>query len=374
MLFHGIKIFLRLCRSNVKFTLLSIICLFSSFFSLLFLFERGYFNYIVDANTEQETQVLYLSSQNTDTIENIYNTIIDDPTLPELNSATVSGDLYTGLFWNIDSGVEPYYTPYGRFFSSEEISTNANVALLGIGYLSSLPFERIESIWDIGIKINNVSFAAIGNYNYNWGDGSSIPSDAFCFLPLPTAITIPIKTFWDIGLEATRIRCVFSQPLTEEQEAYLNDLLAVYNDELQELIIPQTEKSNRLNMINQLIKNIAPFALIILLSIVNISNIILHWLRMELVRFQIYRICGANNGNVILLISIQVSLLVLIGYIFAFLAQNILRMFIPYGIIASLPGPFYWIILAGQLLLMILLVLLKSFRLLSAKNLANFSI
>lgn len=370
MLFHGLKLFIRLCRSNFKFTLLSVVCLFSSFLSLIFLFERGYYQYIVDVDTELETQVLFLASSNEEIIEDIYYFIIDNPIYPKLKNATVSGDTYSGLFWDTGSENSPYYTPYGRFFNRTEISTNAKVALLGTEYLSSFSPDVIDSIWDNGIIINGELFSAIGTYNYNWGDVSVIPPDVFYIDTLPTAVTIPINSFFDIGLKATRMRCVFSSPLTLEQRENLRDFLGTYG-ELQQLIFPKAEEMNQMNMFAHLVKNTAPFAIIILLSIINIANIILFWLHVELVRFRIYRICGANSGTIAFLISFPVLLLVLLGYICACLVQFLLRQFSPYGVIAQMPSFLYLLILGIQFIITIILILTKSFHILSNNNLLD---
>lgn len=372
MLFHGIKLFYRLCKKNSGFTVLSIICIFSSLFSFIFVVERGYYQYVVNVDTEQDTQVLYLSSNNEQIITDVYHDIIDNPMLPSLKNATVSGDIYSGLFWDTDKA-DPYYTPHGRFFNNEEMSSEAHVALLGIGYLSSVPFEIVDTIWDSGIKIKNIPFEAIGNYNLYWADSDSIPSEAYTTLPLPTPVTIPINTFFALGLKATQMRCVFSQPITEEQATYLNDLFAAYS-ELQELKIPKTEKISQMEMLTQFTKNIAPYVLIILLATINTANIIIYWLQMEFVRFQIYRTCGATNGNIIFFISFQVSLLIFIGYVCAYMIQNFLRKFAPNGMVVPLPASWYWLILASLLLFMLILVLIKAFSLLSNQNLVNFNI
>ena len=369
MLFHGMKLFFKQCRLNVKFTILTMICLISSFWALIFLFERGYSQYVVDADTEQETQVLYLSSDET-TIKDIFCKIAEDPLLPKLKQATVSGSVYSGLFWSTEAG--EYYTPYGRFFREDEISTDAEVALIGTGYLSLFSHDEIDSILCDGIKINDVTFEVIGTYNYNWGDGSSIPPDAFCYSPMPNAITVPIHTFFDRGLTATKMRCVFSTPLTEEQHTYLTNFLESSHD-LRDVVIPKTEKMNRKIMLTRMLENVAPFALIVFLSVINIANIVMYWLYMEFRRFQIYRICGSNSRMIVFLISVQVALLVFTGFLGSCAAQEWIRVCSPTGVIARMPVFFYLIILAVQLFAMILLVLMKSMRLIQSKNLAQFN-
>lgn len=370
MVLHGLKLFIRLCKSNFKSTLFCVVCLFSSFLSLIFLFERGYYQYVVDADTEFATQVLFVSSANEETIEDIYYSIIDNPIYPELKTATVSGDTYSGLFWNIDSEKSPYYTPYGRFFTGTEVSTNAKVALLGTEYLASFSPDVIDAIWDSGITINDELFSAIGTYNYNWGGASAIPPDFFYIDPLPTAVTIPINSFFELGLKATRMRCVFSSPLTLEQRECLRDFLGAYSD-LQQILFPKAEEKNQMDLFAKLVKNMVPFAIIILLSILNIANIILFWLHMELVRFQIYRICGAKSGTITFLISFQVLLLVILGYICACLVQFLIRQLSPYGVIAPMPFFFYLMIFGTQCFITIIIVLIKSFHMLSNNNLLD---
>lgn len=368
MLFHVIKIFIKQCKLNSKFTFLTSVCLISSFFSLVFLLERGYSQYVVDVNTEQETQVLYLTSLDEARIKELYYKIVDDPILPQLTKATVSGNVYSGVFWNTEQEENTYYVPYGRFFSGEEILTNAKVALIGTGYLSLFSYDEIDSIWRSGIKINDSTFEAIGTYNYNWGDGSSIPSDAFCFSPMPNAVTIPINCFFELGLNATKMRCVFTESLSEEQYSYLVNLLASYND-LQDVVIPKTERMNQKNRILRMIENVAPFAAIVFLSVINIANIVMYWLRTQFKRLQIYRICGSGNGAITFFVVVQVSLLVLIGFGFSCVAQATLRVVLPSGVTSRMPISFYMIVLGSQWVAMVVLVLMKSMRLIVSENL-----
>lgn len=368
MLFHSVKLFIKQCKLNLRFTILATICLISSFFSLIFLLERGYYQYIVDVDTEQETKVLYITSTDEDVIKEIYDRIVGDLRLPRLEKATASGNLYSGVFWDVGKAGNVYHTPYGRFFDENEILTNARVALVGTGYLSLFSHDEIDSVWRDGIKINDISFNVIGTYNYNWGDGSNIPSDAFCFSPIPNAVTIPINTFFEAGLTATKLRFVFSEPLNADQRIYLMNFLNSYSG-LQDLVIPKTEEMNRTSMLTRMIENVAPFAAIVFLSVVNITSIIIYWLHMEFARLQIYRICGSSSGTIAFIIAVQVSLLVIIGFICSCVTQQLLRFFSPDGVISSMPISVYLIILIGQLAAMLLLVLIRAMRLIASKNL-----
>lgn len=173
MFLLGLRNFIRLCRSNTVLSLISVLCLISAFFTFLFIMDRGYYSK-VDNTGDESQKLLYFACDDEESLKRFCYEITDDPALPEPASVSVSGGLYTGLFWDTELVGYAYATPYGRFFSEEEMSSGGKVALLGIGYISSLPTDVIDALWETGIEIEHVHFDATGNYNYI-GNGGGEP-------------------------------------------------------------------------------------------------------------------------------------------------------------------------------------------------------
>jgi len=341
---QAIRNFIRLCQANKLFLTLSSLCLVCAFVSFLFLQERGYYMYKVNVEIQQETQLLYFAANDATIIENLYEKLANDPVLPKMGIVTVSDEKNAGVYWDRAWNEEVWYTPYGRFFSTEEMESGAKVALLGMSYIAQLTQGNIDAIWETGIDLIGTQFDAIGNYD-DWA-ANPIQEETYESEILPTSITIPLKTYFNIGLSATRFRGVFAQPLTSAQITHLDDLMQSFGN-IRSFSLP---KAYNANAVNSYINGIAPYALMIILSLLSIVSVILYWLRKEFARYQIYRICGAKGGQIAFFLSLNVALLVTITYAFACLAVLGLTMITPEGIVSPLPWQFHVVIYIGVLL------------------------
>ncbi len=350
--FHN---FLRLCRANGSFFVLSFFCLMCAFVSFLFIQERGYYTYTQSAEEEQAAQVLTFACDDTLAIQSIYTELASDPQLPEMKIVTVSNGEYAGVYWKTVPNEEVWYTPYGRFFSAGEMESETFVALLSTGFLGRLPQESVDTIWETGIEINGTRFQAIGNYFFDWPDGD-IPDEVYETEPLSASAVIPLKAFFAVGLTAARFRCVFSQPLTSAQITHLQDLILPYGN-IYALSLPET---NNTDAVTSYINGIAPYTLVIFLSLLSIATVILHWLRMEFARYKIYLICGAKHGEVTYLISMNIAFLVTATYICAYFAVSVLTKMTPEGLIASLPWQFHIVMYLSSLLFTLLAVNIRA--------------
>ena len=199
--------FIRLCRLNISFFILSLVCLTCAFTSFLFIQEFGYYKYTEVIEREQETQVLYFMCSDDTTAQDVYFRLDSDRFFPELSSVTMSSDQYAGIDWG-ESG--DWYTPYGRFFRYEEIESGAAAAILGTCYIQSLPQESIDSVWETEIEINGTHFDAIGSHYFHTSADGAVPKELYA-TQIPAPIVIPLRSFWEEGLAANKLRCVFSK-------------------------------------------------------------------------------------------------------------------------------------------------------------------
>ena len=355
MLRLAVTNFFRLCRRNAAFSLLSFACLACAFASFIFIQEFGYYKYVEIVERDRETQTLFFMCSEEATAQDVYHALCGGD-FPEIASVTASGEWYAGVDWG--EGAE-WYTPYGRFFTREEVERGAAVALLGTGYIGSLPPEQIDTIWETGIEINGRHFDAIGSHYFNLSLEGAVPAELRA-TEVPAPILIPLRAFWESGLAADKLRCVFAVPLTEEQIAKIDALLRTYAD-IHSVSLPTT---GNYYAVAVYLNQVLPYTLIILLSLISTAAVLLHWLRREFVRYRIYLICGARRSQIVCLLSVAIALLVTAAYLFAGALLALVTRVAPAGALLRLPWRFHAAIYAGMLLLALLAVNCKALPLL----------
>ena len=361
MLRLALKNFIHLCHTNRLFSVISGLCLICAFTGFLFLQEKGYYKYLEYAKFYSETQLLYFSSAGKDEVLNLYTQLEADPALPSLAVATVSDGRVCGVYWDGESDQNVWYASYGRFFSAKEMLEGAIVALVGMGYIRQLAPEKIDNIWETGMEILGAQMKAVGNYfgvvsNYFGNDESPVSEELYEAEFIPDSITLPIKTFFDIGLTATRLRVVFSQPLTGEQIAYLGGLVETYS-QVQSYTLPQPSNTQAAkNYADEVIKYIIVFVI----SFLSIVSVLLYWLKIEFTRYKIYMICGAKREAIVYLLSMNVALLITLTYACSCVITYVLTKITPPGMVQLLPLESYGVIYVGALIFALLAVNLRS--------------
>ena len=315
--------------------LLSVInCLISVLVSILYIQQHAYSVYKDAVSTWKETKTLYFSCKDPAAVHPIAAELSDSPSLPKAAVISVSGGQYCGLYWDRSQKEDVWHTPYGRFFTMDEMEAGAKAAILSTGYIGQLPFEEMDSLWESGIEVGGVPYKIVGNYYLETAD---VPEEVYRTEPLCAPIVIPLKTFWDGGFSASRFRCEFTAPVTAEQRALLANLLQRY-DEIHSLSLPET--SNRHTFVSY-VGGMASSTLIVLMALVSCMNIVLYWLRREFERYRIYRICGAGRGQIVFLLLFQILFLITLAYLCAYGIARMLVSRMPAGIVLPLPGILY---------------------------------
>lgn len=335
--------------------LLSVInCLISVLVSILYIQQHAYSVYKDAVSTWKETKTLYFSCKDPAAVHHIAAELSDSPSLPKAAVISVSGGQYCGLYWDRSQKEDVWHTPYGRFFTMDEMEAGAKVAILSTGYIGQLPFEEMDSLWESGIEVGGVPYKIVGNYYLETAD---VPEEVYRTEPLCAPIVIPLKTFWDGGFSASRFRCEFTAPVTAEHRALLANLLQRY-DEIHSLSLPET--SNRHTFVSY-VGGSAPSTVIVVLALVSCMNIVLYWLRREFERYRIYRICGAGRGQIVFLLLFQILFLITLAYLCAYGIARMLVSRMPAGIVLPLPGILYAGIYLALLLFIGAVALIKAY-------------
>lgn len=335
--------------------LLSVInCLISVLVSILYIQQHAYSVYKDAVSTWKETKTLYFSCKDPAAVHHIAAELSDSPSLPKAAVISVSGGQYCGLYWDRSQKEDVWHTPYGRFFTMDEMEAGAKAAILSTGYIGQLPFEEMDSLWVSGIEVGGVPYKIVGNYYLETAD---VPEEVYRTEPLCAPIVIPLKTFWDGGFSASRFRCEFTAPVTAEQRALLANLLQRY-DEIHSLSLPET--SNRHTFVSY-VGGMASSTLIVLMALVSCMNIVLYWLRREFERYRIYRICGAGRGQIVFLLLFQILFLITLAYLCAYGIARMLVSLMPAGIVLPLPGILYAGIYLALLLFIGAVALIKAY-------------
>lgn len=134
--------FITACRAHAAFFYLSFICLISVLVSILYIQQHAYSVYKDAVSTWKETKTLYFSCKDPAAVHHIAAELSDSPSLPKAAVISVSGGQYCGLYWDRSQKEDVWHTPYGRFFTMDEMEAGAKAAILSTGYIGQLPFPR----------------------------------------------------------------------------------------------------------------------------------------------------------------------------------------------------------------------------------------
>lgn len=358
----ALRSFWGLCRRSISYFFLTLLCLSCIFISLLFLQERGYYSYVQSASSPDESQTLFFACDDHNVIHNVYKEILATPDIPAIEALTLSNGQYAGIYWNRDLNDDVWYTPYGRFFTKEEMDSGANVALLATSYIGNLPYEERDHIWNTGIKIHDISYEAIGNYFFEWFE--NIPEEAYQLEATSALVTLPLKTFLSAGMNASHFRCVFSQALTKSQFASVHNIIQRY-DNVYHLSFPPINHSRA---VSSFIRTVAPSSLIILLAMISLVDVVINWIKKDYVRYKAYLICGAKETQIALIILVNVAILASAAFVCASFITAVLTNIATKEILLPLPWYFQLLVYIGLLLITLIIAFLKSFRLVFSRK------
>lgn len=365
MLHIVLRSFWGLCRRSISYFVLTLTCLICIFVSLLFLQERGYYSYIESISTHADGQLLYFACDDGETLNKIYEELFLNSAIPSIEVVTVSNGQYAGVFWNREVNDIVWYTPYGHFFTQNDMDSGNNVALLATSYIERLSPEKVDSIWDDGIEINGIFFKAIGNYFFELAN--NIPEEVYQSEVLSASVTLPLKTFLYLGMKATRFRCVFAEALNEIQVENVRNIVQQYGN-VYNVILPS---ANHRKAIDSFINSVVPSSLIVILAMISLVDVIVNWIKKDHERYKAYLLCGAKETQITGFILINVAILTTISYIGASIITSIITNFTPREILLPLPLLFQIIVYLGILFITLIIALIKSYRFVFSRQIIN---
>lgn len=338
--FHG---FINLCKRHTAYFLLCLLCLVCVFVSFLFLQARGYFNYIESTKESHINQLFCFSSDDASVVQDVYTKFNNDSLLPSIQILTLSDGNRSGIYWNRELNEDIWYTPYGRFFTMQEMDAGENKVLLGTSYLHNLPPEQRETVWDKAITLDGKRFEPVGSYYYSWAE--EVPVEVLQSDAMLSPFTVPLKTFLENKWQAKHFRCIFADAPTQEQIQYLEAYMASF-DGVYNLTFPVFQRNKA---IMDYVNTVSSSTFVILLSFISLGTVVLSWLKKDEARFLSYRICGANKRQVMGILLFNVFLLLSIAFLLAYAVTSVLTMLMPKEMIMPLP----WFLAASSYLMLV---------------------
>ena len=309
--------------------------------------ERAY-DLASQSDNDMNTLAFSFACEDSDTLMQAYEQLIASPDLPPIRNLTLSNGTYAGVLWDFDLNDSVYYTPYGRFFTEQEMRDGADVALLGTGAIARLSAQQIDRIWETPFDIGGETMTSIGSYYMFMLDGNvsvrQMSSSAFT-----AAISIPLKTFLRLGLTATFLRCEFSEPLTVKQVDALRKLVGSTAG----AYAPNYPISGNEYKTKSYISNGSGNTVIMALALISIIQVLLHWMRSEFERYRVYLICGAQRREIAAMLSMQIVFFVTLAFLVAWAALIPFNAAVSAKAMTILPVPY--IILCYVLFLLLVL-------------------
>lgn len=356
MLKLGLVDFLKLCRKNPIFLILSFLCMTLSIAGLFVIQEKIYGNYLNSTDDSDESKKLVVFFENSDIVPGILIDIAAIQDLPSIHNASLANDYCTGLYYSGQDGDDFLYTPYGRFFNSYELQNGSNVVLLSTGYLLQLEKEKLNSVWDDELVIDGAGFKAIGSYILN--NVNDVERN-FGHLRVSTLYAIPLSTFLKLDMQATKLCVVFDADLSEEQIACLDSVINQYVG-IRSYSLPNL---NQRHYVIGLIGEATPYFAIMLLSFISIVSILLFWIQASFQRYYVYLICGAKPAQIMFFLVLNTTLLVVASFLCSLGIRHCIHIVIPQGVLGVLPYHVYVLSFIGILTLFLVIVIQRAMRL-----------
>lgn len=202
----------------------------------------------------------------------------------------------------------------GEVISQDDLSEKRDYALIEY-YSNIVP----EDVFLIGSKINlkdkSYTVKAIDKIDVNkkiYFDCNTKEYYVNDYESRLSSIAIPYTTFIEHEYGIFAIEIIFEQPLNEEQQKDFNNFIEKeFNTNT--IVKPVKENSNNISSIkNELMK----YAIIILLALINIMALFSYWIDKNWRNYMIYKLCGANNQSIYMIISLEAIIISVISCIF----------------------------------------------------------
>ena len=325
----AIRDLFRMARLRTGLFLLSVICLFCAFLSILLLEEKAYAEYLDELRNNPFDRTLYVHGDSEE-IRSLWTTVQKFDS-PEIEAATISNQTISGMYYATSINPTPYHTPYGRLFSEEEMASGARVVLLGTHYLSKLTISELENIWKIPFEIEQNTYIPIGSY-YDLGSIDASEDDGSDLL-LPTQIAMPLQTFLENNLSGNRLRIVFSRQLNAKEYRALQQILSSFSNNVTIQYPGYVQQSAFRNMIGTFFEYWA----FLLLVLIGTAGVLYDFLKTELSRDRVYFMCGAKKSLLYRMLTLQVTIIAFLTFAFAMLISLLLARALSNRILAIPP-------------------------------------
>jgi hypothetical protein len=347
MLCCAARNFFKLCRYHRTFAILSVLSLAVTALSFTVLVEKGLYTY--QQSLEQE--YLYVKSEDSNDLVSLYQEITNCEDLPSILSISLFDEQYTGIEYDTDQF--QLYTAYGRLFTKEEMQQGAQVALLSIEYVRNLPKDKINTIWQDGIDVADGHCTAVGGYTdlARYFSVEELATDT----PVPTLVTLPLKTYLSLGCQPTMLNCHFSSLLTSQQISTLEQLMVSHTG-IEQYNIPGTNHTG----IGSFVESLSIYTAILLMSMAAVTLIVSYWFRSESKRYLVYLTCGAKKRHIVLFSTVNMLLLNIIADVVAAALLALVNLHFTGVMLSILPAAWYAWVGVGLLAFCWVAVMLRS--------------
>lgn len=324
MLKLSIKMFQTLYRQKTGSFFLILIGMFVSILGIMFVYSRGRMVYETEAGYNCETSTVKINADtDVNTALKLYSLLLDDKNLPVIHQLTAF-DTETSTVGHYNNGNLRLTIPYGRYFTSQELS-NGKVVLLSDAYLGQAETSFIVNMLGntIILESQDDRYTVIGRYN------STLFGDKL----YSHEVIIPLHTYIESGFPLDNLEIIYTTAPTEEQINYLESTFKNLNIHYS-LELP---KNIELQALRSLVKETLSHFIVLLISYVTLLNLLRYWIKSNLRKFYIYYMCGCSSSKLVVLLLANTCYLNIIAAVFSLFAFKLLEpYFYTYDFISSL--------------------------------------
>lgn len=204
-----------------------------------------------------------------------------------------------------------FYCTEGKKFTNEELESGNNIVIPWSGYFD---YSKKTSYLNTDFLINNTKFKVLGIADYD------CENKAF----------IPLKTYLNNNFDTSFLSIVFSKRLNSTQELKLTTFLQKIDSTIGIIIPPKVDKSQE----TQFIERLVIYICLLIFTLINVISMFTFWIYKNAGKFKIFRLCGANNFMVYIIVLAEAFILctfiMIISYILYLLIVPLLIEFHSY--------------------------------------------
>lgn len=266
--------------------------------------------------------------------------LISEDAFPEIDEISVSSQIklptknLVSLVGYDAAKRDLFYCTEGRKFTKDELNNGFNVIIPWAGYFD---YTKKTSYLGQNYNINGKLYKIVGVADY----------------PYKNTVFIPLTTYLKSKYDISFLSIVFSKRLDSKQQLEFQNFVHDTDKSIRISLPPKIDVSQE----KQFVKKLIIYVCLLIFALINIISLYSFWIYKNVSQFLIFRLCGAGNYRLYLIIMMEAfitsTIFMLFGYIIYVLLIPVLKEFSSYYYLKFYHILFAYLLIISSILLII---------------------